>query len=184
MTPGRNFNGSHPMYDRLASAGCWLYRRAENIIAAMLAVMFIAFMLQIVFRYVFNWPTGWTFELSLICWLWLVPFGAAFVVTEREEIRFDLIYGSMGPKLRRITAIITGAFLLGVYIYSLPAIMDYVLFMKVEKTAYLDIRFDILYSVYPIFAVAAIARYIWIVVDAIRGKAPEAFDPTKASSGV
>lgn len=172
------------MYDRLTRVGRWLYRRAENLIAAMLGIMFLAFMLQIVFRYLLNWPTGWSYELSLICWLWLVPFGAAFVVTEREEIRFDLIYGSMGPRLRRITAIITGLFLLGVYIHSLPAIMDYVLFMKVEKTAYLDIRFDILYAVYPIFAVAVIARYVWIVVNAIRGKAPEAFDPTKASSGV
>jgi C4-dicarboxylate transporter, DctQ subunit len=172
------------MHARLVRVGRWLYRRGENLIAAMLGIMFLAFVLQIVLRYLLNWPTGWTYELSLICWLWLVPFGAAFVVTEREEIRFDLIYGSMGPRLRRITAIITGLFVIGVYVYSLPAIMDYVLFMKVEKTAYLDIRFDILYAIYPIFAVAVIARYVWIAVNAIRGRAPEAFDPTKASSGV
>ena len=172
------------MYERLTRIAGWLYRRAENVIAALLAIMFVAFMLQIVFRYLLSLPTGWTFELSLICWLWLVPFGAAFVVRESEEIRFDLIYGSMGPKLRRITAILTGLFLLSVYIYSLPAIMDYILFMKVEKTAYLDIRFDILYSIYPIFAVAAVVRYLWIVFNAVRGKAPAEFDPTKASSGV
>ena len=172
------------MYERLLRVGRWLYRRAENVIAALLAIMFLSFMVQIVFRYVFNWPTGWAFELSLITWLWLVPFGAAFVVTEREEIRFDLIYGSMGAKLRRVTAIVTGLFLLVIYTWSLPAIMDYVLFMKVQKTSYLDIRFDWLYAVYPVFAVAAIVRYVWIVVNAIRGKAPEAFDPTKASSGV
>jgi C4-dicarboxylate transporter DctQ subunit len=172
------------MNQRLLSVGRWLYRRAENFIAALLAVMFLAFMVQIIFRYVFNWPTGWAFELSLIMWLWLVPFGAAFVVTEREEIRFDLIYGSMGPRLRRVTAILTGLFIIGIYLYSLPAVLDYVSFMKVQKTAYLDVRFDFLYSIYPIFAVAAIVRYIWLVVNAFRGKAPEAFDPTKASSGV
>ena len=170
--------------DRLKTIGRWLYRRAENFIAALLAIMFLSFMVQIVFRYVFNWPTGWAFELSLITWLWLVPFGAAFVVTEREEIRFDLIYGSMGAKLRRVTAILTGFFLLAIYVYSMPAVIDYVTFMKVQKTAYLDIRFDFLYSIYPIFAAAAIVRYVWIVVNALRGKAPEAFDPTKASSGV
>lgn len=169
---------------RLRQAGSWLYRRAENVIAALLAVMFLAFMLQILFRYFLNFPSGWTFELSLIAWLWLVPFGAAFVVTEREEIRFDLLYGTMRPVARRVTAVLTGSFILMAYIYSLPSVLDYVTFMKVEETAYLNIRFDILYAIYPIFVVAIVVRYVCLVVSAFRGTAPEAFDPTKASSGL
>ena len=42
-------------------------------------------------------PIGWTHELSVILWVWLVLWGAAFVLTEREEIRFDIIYGAVGP---------------------------------------------------------------------------------------
>ncbi len=38
-----------------ASWGAWLYRRGENFIALMIGVMFIAFLLQVVFRYVLNW---------------------------------------------------------------------------------------------------------------------------------
>ena len=106
------------------------------------------------------------------------------MVTEREEIRFDLIYGSMRPGMHRVTAVLTGLFVLFAYTYSLPAVIDYVTFMKVETTAYLDIRFDLLYAIYPVFAVAIIVRYIVIVINAMRGKAPEAYDPTKASSGV
>jgi hypothetical protein len=56
--------------------------------------------------------------------------------------------------------------------------------MKVEKTAYLKIRFDVLYVIYPVFAVAIVVRYVWLIAEALRGKAPEKFDPTKASSGV
>ena len=167
-----------------ATVGLWLRKRAENVIAAMLAVMFLAFMAQITFRYALNFPSGWAFELSLIMWVWLVPWGAAFVVTEREMIRFDLLYGAIGPRLRQVTSIITGLFLIVVYLYSLPAIIDYVLFMRVEETAYLDIRFDWLYSIYPIFAAAVVLRYVWIVVRALRGKAPAPFDPTKTSSGI
>ena len=117
-------------------------------------------------------------------WVWLVPWGAAFVVTEREMIRFDLLYGALGGKLRQVTSIVAGLFIIAVYLYSLPAIVDYVAFMRVEKTAYLDIPFDILYSIYPIFAVAVVFRYLWIVANALRGKAPAAFDPTQASSGI
>ena len=59
--------------------------------------------------------------------------------------------------------------------------VDYVTFMKVQSTAYLKIRFDWLFSIYVIFAVAVLVRYVWILWWALRGRGPEAFDPTKAS---
>ena len=172
------------MQGRVSPVGSWLRRRAENVVAALLAIMFAAFLVQIVFRYAFNFPIGWTTELTLITWLWLVLFGAAFVVTEREEIRFDLIYGAMSSRGRIVMLMLTGIFLIVLYGMSLPAVLDYVLFMKVEKTAYLKVRFDILYFIYPVFVVCIIARYGWLLWQAVKGKAPEAFDPTKASSGV
>jgi C4-dicarboxylate transporter DctQ subunit len=168
-------------YTRL---GGWLYRRAENVIAAMLAAMFVAFILQIIFRYLLRLPTGWTNELSVVLWLWLVLFGAAFVVREEEEIRFDLIYSAVGAKARRIMFLISSVALIALYAISFPAVLDYVTFMKVESSAYLKIRFDWLYSIYIVFVVAIIARYLWLSWQAAFGKAPEEFDPTKAGSGV
>lgn len=162
----------------------WLRARAENIAAAMLAAMFAAFILQITFRYVLNLPIGWTHEISVILWIWLVLFGSAFAVREREEIRFDLVYGAVGDRARRIMGLITAAVLIVLFGMSLPAVVDYVMFMRVERSAYLKIRFDYLYSIYVVFAVAMIVRYIWIAWLAVRGQAPEAYDPTKASSGV
>ena len=60
--------------------------------------MFVAFILQIVFRYLLNLPIGWTHELSVILWIWLVLWGAAFVIREDEEIRFDLLYATASPR--------------------------------------------------------------------------------------
>lgn len=162
----------------------WLYRRAENVLAAMLLLMFGSFLLQIVFRYLLNFPVGWTNEISVILWIWLVLFGAAFVVREEEEIRFDLIYASVGAGTRRVMFIVAAAALIFLYAVSLPAVLDYVTFMKVEKTAYLKVRFDWLYSIYGIFVVATIIRYLWLSWQAMFGRAPEEFDPTKAGSGV
>jgi C4-dicarboxylate transporter, DctQ subunit len=172
------------MHPTFRTIGGWLRRRAENILAALLAVMSLAFIVQIVFRYLFNFPIGWTSELTVITWLWLVLWGAAFVVTEAEEIRFDLIYGAVSTRVRRIMAIITALAILVLYGMSLPAVVDYVTFMKVQSTAYLKIRFDLLFSIYVIFAVAILIRYAWILWQALRGAAPEEFDPAKASSGV
>ena len=75
--------------------------------------------------------------------------------------------------------------LIVLYAMSLPAVLDYVTFMKVERTAYLKIRFDWLFSIYVVFAVAVIVRYVWLcLAGRCAAAAPDEFDPTKASSGL
>ncbi len=148
----------------------WARRRAENVLAALLAMMFVAFIIQIVMRYVFNSPVGWTSEVSTLAWLWGVLWGAALVLREDEEIRFDIVYGAVPPALRRAFDALTGSVVVGVFGYSLPAVLDYVAFMKVERSAYLGIRFDILFSIYVVFAVAMIIRHGWIVWRSIAGR--------------
>ena len=172
------------MNTRLAGTGAWLHARAENLLAAMLAVMFTVFILQIFFRYIVNLPVGWTHEISVIMWLWMVLFGTAFVVRDNEEIRFDILYSAVSNRWRRVLVVISAVILIALFSISLPAVIDYVMFMKVEKTAYLKIRFDWLYSIYAIFAVATIVRQFWLGYQAIWGKGTEEIDPTKVSSGV
>jgi len=172
------------MSGKYSALGAWLRERAENILCFMLFGMFAVFLLQIVFRYGLELSIGWTHEVSVALWIWIVLFGSAFVVRESEEIRFDFFWASASDRARRVMTIIMAAALIIAFGVSLPAVIDYVAFMKVEKTAYLKIRFDYLYSIYVVFAVAMIIRYMWLGIQSIRGKAPEAFDPTKASSGV
>ena len=45
---------------------------------------------------------------------------------------------------------------------SLPATIDYVTFMRIEHASYIDVRLDYLFSVYILFAVAMIVRYLWL----------------------
>jgi TRAP-type C4-dicarboxylate transport system permease small subunit len=163
---------------RLSNVGEWLRRRAENIQALMLAVMFFAFLLQVVFRYFLNLPTGWSSELTVIMWLWMVLWGAAFVAREDEEIRFDLLYASVSRGVRRVMVIITALVLIGLYLYSLPAAWSYVSFMKIQSTAYLKIRFDLLFSIYILFSVAVTCRYLWIFWHALIERSSRKADDT------
>ena len=162
----------------------WLQRFAESVAAAMLAVMFAAFIIQIVFRYFFNFPVGWTSELTVVMWLWLVLWGAAFVLKENEEIRFDLIYWAVGRRARILMGLVSGLALVVLYAASLKPSWAYVTFMKVESASYLKIRMDWLFSIYVIFLVAVIARYLWLLTRLLRGK--EAYQPdiNKTGSGL
>ncbi|MDH5538731.1 MAG: TRAP transporter small permease subunit [Rhizobacter sp.] len=148
----------------------WVQRRSENVIAALLGIMFAAFIVQIVFRYFFNLPTGWSTELSLIAWLWMVLWGTALALKEKDEIRFDILTSLAGPRARRVMAVVVAVATVTLYGLSLPGTYKYVTFMKVEKSSYLNIRLDWLYSVFVLFVVATILRYLWLLWQALRGE--------------
>jgi TRAP-type C4-dicarboxylate transport system permease small subunit len=156
-----------------------LHRFAEGVAAFLLAVIFVAFIVQITLRYVFNWPVGWTTEVSLAAWLWLVLWGAAFVLKDEEEIRIDLLTSHAGRRTQRAIGAIAALSVIVLFGMSLPASYAYVSFMKVEKSSYLGIRLDILYSIYVVFVVAVIARSLRQLV---RGPEAAAAPPTPPSA--
>ena len=146
---------------------------AEGFCGLLLVLMFLCFMVQIITRYVFNYPFGWTDEASVFFWVWGTLWGAAFVIPERNEIRFDIFYSSLSEKTRARAAVITGICCIALFAVSLPATYSYVRFLKVERAAYLPIRLDYLYSIYVIFVVAAMVRYSLVVYKALRGAPPD-----------
>ena len=172
------------MDEKIGAAIAWMRRRAENVVAGLLGIMFVAFLVQIVFRYVFNFPIGWTSELSVVAWLYMTLLGSAFWLKQSEEIRFDLLSGRLGPRGRRVLAFVVAVAAVVLFGMSLPAAYSYVTFMKVERSSYLNIRLDYLYSVYVVFAVAVVVRYAWALVSVLRGRALEEADVTKTSSGL
>ena len=172
------------MHPTLRNVVEWIRRRAENVVSLLLAIMFVAFIVQIVFRYFFNFPIGWSSELSVIAWLYMVLIGAALWLKEGEEISFDIVSNSLGPRARRVVGIVVAVVTVVLFAMSLPAAWSYVTFMKVESTSYLKIRLDLLYSVYLLFAAAVVVRYAWKAWQMLRGAGTEAIDITKKSSGL
>jgi TRAP-type C4-dicarboxylate transport system permease small subunit len=169
------------MVDRLLGR---LHRFAEAVAAALLATIFVAFIVQIALRYLFNWPVGWTTELSLAAWLWLVLWGAAFVLKDDEEIRIDLLADRVGPTGRRVITAIAALAVLALFGLSLKPSYDYVAFMKVEKSSYLGVRMDAMYAIYLVFVVAVLLRALRQLVRAIRGTLPAPRAPGATSSAL
>ena len=129
---------------------------AEMVAAILFVAMFAAFLLQVFTRYVLNDPIAWTQEFVLIVYIWIVFWCAAFLLREREHITFDMVFVSLPMRLRRGLAIILTALTGIAFIAALPATIDYVGFMKIEKSPVLGIRFDILYSIFVVFVAAVV----------------------------
>ena len=99
-------------------------------------------------------------------------------VREVDEIRFDVLYSSVPDGWRRGFTVVTALVLVVIFVWSFPAVIDYVTFMKVEHSSYIHVRLDYLFSVYIVFMVAAIARYLWLAYKAFRGNLPDETDPS------
>ena len=147
----------------------WLRRRADDVAVALIATMFVSFLLQIVFRYVLNHPLGWSEEVTVLCWVWGILWGASFLVADEDEVRFDILYNAVSPNVRRVFTIIAAVALIVLLALSLPATWRYVVFMKREHSAYLKVPFDYLYSIYLIFAVVCILRQARLGWRALQG---------------
>lgn len=144
-----------------------LLKGAEGVAAAMLAAMFITFVLQIFSRYVLNEPFGWTLEVCLTLWLWLVFWGNAFVVRHDEHVIFDMIFNAVKPGTRRVLALIGSASIVIGLAVSLPPTWDFIDFLKIKKSAILQIPMRTVFSIYLIFLVSAIVvygcRFVWVL---------------------
>lgn len=164
----------------------WLARLrlfALDLGALMLGALFLVFLIQIAARYVFNAPALWTLEACLTLWLWVVFWGGAFVLTEKDHVRFDVLYDSVSRRARRTFALITAVAISGGFLAALPATWSYIDFYQIKRSAVLGIRLDIVFSIYGIFAVMVVLRYGWRSYLLLRGADPNALDGREAQDG-
>ena len=149
----------------------WLQRRADDVGVIMLSVMFLAFVVQITARYVFNYPLGWTLELCLTMWLWTVFWGASFSLRNEDHVRFDMIYLNVSPKTRRCLAAIAAIAIVVTMLVALPRTYDFISFLKIKKSGTLRIPLMYVFSIYLVFMVATITIYARGLVRIFKGEA-------------
>jgi TRAP-type C4-dicarboxylate transport system permease small subunit len=141
---------------RSAPVGRILHRGAELVSAALFALMFGAFMVQVFTRYVLNDPVTWTLELCSLAYVWGVCFTAGALVRERQHIVFDMLYQHVRPGVRRGFALASSGIIVILFLAGLPGTVDYVAFMARMRTITLHIPFHIVFSCFVLFLVLTV----------------------------
>jgi TRAP-type C4-dicarboxylate transport system permease small subunit len=142
---------------------------AEGVAAAMLAALFAVFLVQIAARYFLNVPMGWTVEVCLTLWLWLVFWGGAFCLRPSDHIRFDVLYLSFGRPTQRIFGAIAALAIVVAFAVSFLPTVEYVAFYKIKRSNTLGIRLHYIFSIYILFMIVVIARYGGVIWRFLRG---------------
>lgn len=133
---------------------------AEWVAAAVFALLFVTFIVQVVMRFVFNNPLAWSDELIVVLYILMVFWGAALLLKEKDHVMLDLVYEALPPAGRRIFGLLGAALVAGLMLVLLPQAFDYVRFMDREKTPVLDIPFSWVFAPFILFVAVIGVGYL------------------------
>jgi len=144
----------------------------ENIIGVYIPViaflfMFIAFCVQIFSRYFLSHQFEWTYEYTVIGFIWTVVFGACFASKKKQHVSFSLIYDKFGPIGQAVISIIGNMLILVAFVILLYPAFDFVMFMGIKTTPVLKVPIDIVYAPFLIFIIMSCIYLVRDIVMAV-----------------
>lgn len=72
------------------------------IVIVLMLVMTVTVSMQILFRYVFNIPLGWSEEMARFSFAWVSFFGASALMRVREHINVTVFLGRFPPRAQAV----------------------------------------------------------------------------------
>ena len=132
----------------------------EIVAAAVFALLFLTFIVQVAMRFVFGRPLAWSDELIVILYILIVFWSAATLLEEKDHVMLDLVYAALPPGGRRVLALAGAGLTAALLLILLPKAWDYVQFMGREKTPVLDIPFSWVFAPFLLFIALVAWRYV------------------------
>lgn len=143
---------------KLKRIGCWLIDLIEIYIPITVFIMlFFAFLLNVVFRYILHNPLNWTFELSINAFVIVGLLGACTSYRDEEHVVFDLLYISISPKGQNILRMISYIIVIIFFSIETPAAFRWLLNYR-AVTPIMKIPGRIIFASFPILLISTIIR--------------------------
>jgi TRAP-type C4-dicarboxylate transport system permease small subunit len=125
-----------------------------------MAVTFVSFVIQIFSRYVLKAQVGWSYETTLIGFLWCLVLAASNGSRSHTHVAFTLFYDKCGEKGRLGFRIFAGIFIVVSFSILLGPAWEYVAFMKIKKTSVTKIPMNILFFPFIVFTALTLIHTI------------------------
>jgi TRAP-type C4-dicarboxylate transport system permease small subunit len=130
----------------------------------MFVAVFLAFIYKIVMRYAAGDAVAWADEVSVVLFIWIVFLANGFMLDDKRQISFDLIYRHLSERNQRIMVAARSLLVGGIFVSALPASVDYILFLWRERTPVMGWRLEYVYACFALFMLAVIIRHAYRLV--------------------
>jgi TRAP-type C4-dicarboxylate transport system permease small subunit len=132
--------------------------------AAVFLILFVAFLINIFFRYVVKYPLNWTFEVSVNAFVIVGLLAGCIAYRMEDHVAFDLLYVKLKPKGQNILRIFSGILIVVFFTIAIPFFIEYLWKIRGESTSILKIPFYIIFSSLPIMMISADIRAAYRLV--------------------
>lgn len=134
------------------------------IVIVLMLVMTVTVFLQIVFRYVFNIPLGWSEEMARFSFVWVSFFGASALMRVREHVNVTVFVDNFPPRLRAVCVLVANLCALAFAYYFVVGGIALTTNEWAQLAPAMQIPMGWVYMVIPI---SAVLMAIWIMLQTI-----------------
>ena len=148
----------------------WVLDHFEEILASvLLGITFVAFGLQIIYRFL-GIPGSRMSEIYQYSFLVALLFGISYANRHDEHIRADILISRVGPKVRFVMEIVGDIFTIlfsaGLVYYGIEVVQTMLKYP--QNLPILNIPYWIIYAILPLTSATAIIRVIQNRLDKIK----------------
>lgn len=148
-------------------------RLTEIILVIVLTAMAVAVFLQVIFRYVLNFPLFWTEEFARYCLVWSSLLGSAVAVKRGQHIAVTILLERFPPALRRvlnIIALISVAVILTIILWGG---IQLVAITRAQISPALRVSMSVPYLAVPVGAALMLLHTIEFIFETVTAKPAE-----------
>lgn len=140
--------------------------KIENYLGITLVIMLIFLLsIQVISRYIFNNPLGWTEELARYSYIWMIFIGTVLATREREHVRVELLKVFISEKTWNILTLFNDFIILVFWLFLIPASFKYATFaMNIDASGFGFPMFYVFVSL-PIAGVLCMIHTVINMVD-------------------
>ena len=130
-------------------------------------IIFLTFLLTIISRYILRTPITWSYEISILAYMWTMFFGVGKALKNREHVVFSLVYDKVSPRLQLVFSILSDVLLillLGLaFVPSLNSLLG-----KKMVTGVLKMPYTMVFSPFLFMFAEIIIRSVLDLIDQIK----------------
>ncbi len=142
-------------------------------------MLFVAFILQVFFRYVLRSPLTWTKDIIVLGFCWAVILGACLTMRQKGHVMFTMLYEAYPPKVAAWARMIGNILIVFTFAVMIIPSFKYAFFVGFQKTASLRISFTWVFIPFTYFLLSIIGYTIAPIIEdwkVITGKLEDSHD--------
>ncbi|MCK9330453.1 MAG: TRAP transporter small permease [Sphaerochaetaceae bacterium] len=131
-------------------------------------LLFLAFVLQVVSRYVFNHPFTWTNDVIVLGFCWSVILGACYTMRKKGHVQFTMLYDIYKPKVAALLRLLGNVIIIATFICLVIPSVKFSIFQNFQKTAVLRISLTWVFLPFAYFLCSVIGYSIEPCVEDVK----------------